>query len=108
MLLHTRDDGADEVITGKLFEYLLSGRPIISIGPRAMAANELLTELGAGHLVRHDDRAGLVQLLEQLVARKRQAQLPTRQHADIRRFARPEQYSRFLGLLTPAAAAARD
>lgn len=106
MLLHTREDGADEVVTGKLFEYLLAGRPIISIGPRAMAANDLLTELGAGHLVRHDDRAGLVQLLEQLVALKRQGSLPTREHADVRRFARSEQYSRFLGLLSPAAGSA--
>jgi len=99
MLLHTKDDGADEVITGKFFEYLLSGRPILSVGPRVMAVNALLTELGCGYIVRHDDTGQLAEMLGKLIERKANDALPTQVISNIGKFSRSEQYSTFLRLL---------
>lgn len=101
LVLHTRDDGADEVLTGKIFEYLLSGRPVLSVGPAQMAANALLRQLNTGHSVRHDDIDALVAKLRELVRMKAEGRLVSVLPMGIERFSREYQYSRFESLLSP-------
>jgi glycosyltransferase involved in cell wall biosynthesis len=100
LVLHTRHDGADEVLTGKIFEYLLSGRPVLSVGPEQMAANGLLRQLLTGHSVRHDDSGALVEKLRELVRLKAEGRLASTQPAGIERYSREYQYSRIEKLLS--------
>jgi hypothetical protein len=99
LVLHTREDGADEVLTGKIFEYLLSGRPVLSVGPQQMAANGLLRALNTGHSVRHDDLGALVAKLRELSRLKAEGRLPSVLPAGIERYSRDQQYSRLKELL---------
>lgn len=55
LLLINRTPNASGIITGKCFEYLASGRPILGIGPDDGDAAELLKETGTGLMVAFDD-----------------------------------------------------
>lgn len=53
------------MITGKLYEYLASGRPVLGVGPPDGDAEALLTATGGGHLHARDDVDGLADALRQ-------------------------------------------
>lgn len=68
MLVVNRSKNAKGILTGKVFEYLLSGRPILAIGPTDGDLAALMKEVGAEPLVDYDDHAGLKQRVQQLYA----------------------------------------
>lgn len=47
------------VVTGKIFEYLVSGRPILCIGPRNGDAARIISETHTGISVGHEDLEGI-------------------------------------------------
>ena len=47
------------ILTGKLFEYLRAGRPVLCLGPPNGDAAAVLKETGAGETFDYDDRAGI-------------------------------------------------
>jgi Glycosyl transferase 4-like domain len=98
LLLHTREEGADEVVTGKVFEYVATGRPIISIGPADMAVNALLKDDPSFHWVDHRDEVGLVALLRRLQVCCRIGG-PQRSGQLIRSFSRTAQHEKFMDLI---------
>ena len=51
------DDG---MVTGKLYEYLASGRPVLGVGPTEGDAAALLAETGAGTMHGRDDLEGVM------------------------------------------------
>jgi glycosyltransferase involved in cell wall biosynthesis len=57
------------VLSGKVFEYLAAGRPILAVVPPDGAAAELVREAGAGVVVAPDDVEGMRRALEELHAR---------------------------------------
>lgn len=60
LLLSIEPFAADRgMITGKLYEYLASGRPVLGVGPPDGDAAALLAETGGGRMVARDDVAGL-------------------------------------------------
>lgn len=93
LLLHTRREGAEEVITGKLFEYLASGRPILSVGPDVMAANKILGAEPCNITCTHDDPSAIAAALGELVRRKQTGTLQGRDTAAVVRYSRSHQYS---------------
>jgi len=54
---------------GKIFEYLVSGRPILSVAPRENVSAQLVAELGAGVTARPDDPAGIERAIAVLYQR---------------------------------------
>jgi len=50
---------AEGVVTGKIFEYAASGRPVLGVGPLPGDAAAFLDETGAGRLFAYDDAAGM-------------------------------------------------
>ena len=58
------DDG---IITGKLYEYLASGRPVVGLGPPGGDAAALLAETGGGTMVPRGDADGIARELGRLV-----------------------------------------
>ncbi|HYE57030.1 MAG TPA: glycosyltransferase [Rhodothermales bacterium] len=54
-----RAPGAEAIVTGKLFEYVASGRPVLGIGPAEGDAAAVLAQTGAGALFDWDDEAGI-------------------------------------------------
>jgi len=64
------------VLSGKVFEYLASGRPILAAVPPDGAAAELIRETGAGVVAAPDDVEGLKAALVELERRFRTGGLP--------------------------------
>jgi glycosyltransferase involved in cell wall biosynthesis len=52
--------------SGKLYEYLATGRPILCVAPPENFGSRLVTELGAGICVAPEDPAGIERAIEQL------------------------------------------
>jgi hypothetical protein len=50
---------AGMVVTGKIFEYLVSGRPILCIGPSDGDAARIISETHTGISVEHEDLEGI-------------------------------------------------
>jgi len=59
---------AKSVVTGKVFEYLQSNRPILGIGPVDGDLAEILEETQAGKMVDFDDRLTLKDVIQQYYA----------------------------------------
>lgn len=57
LLLIPRAKKAECILTGKLFEYLVSGRPILAIGPENGDAAKILSETNCGKTADYDDKA---------------------------------------------------
>ena len=89
-------------ITGKVFEYLATGKPILAFGPRDSEIARLIAETGAGWCVDpQDDQAETRALLERLAAGTETRQ-PNREA--IRRFDRSYlagEYGRLIDEITP-------
>ena len=64
------------VLSGKVFEYIAVGRPILAIVPPDGAAAELIRETGAGVVAPPDDPAAIRAALDELHARWRDGGLP--------------------------------
>jgi glycosyltransferase involved in cell wall biosynthesis len=64
------------VLSGKIFEYLAAGRPMIAAVPPDGAAAALVRETGAGVVVAPDDVAGIRDALQDLHARHLNGGLP--------------------------------
>ena len=55
------------VVSGKVFEYLAAGRPILAAVPPAGVAADLIRRTESGQVVDGDDQSGLEHALEGLI-----------------------------------------
>ena len=62
-----RAEGAEGILTGKLFEYLAAGRPIVGIGPVDGDAAQIVRDTHAGAFFDWDDADGLTDALRVLL-----------------------------------------
>src|SRR5262249_51793243 len=69
------DGRGRQILSGKVYEYLASGRPILAAVPTDGAAAGLVRELGAGIVVGSDDVEGMVRALTDLRDRWRADEL---------------------------------
>ncbi|HXG75805.1 MAG TPA: glycosyltransferase family 4 protein [Gaiellaceae bacterium] len=76
LLIPEADGRGRGVLSGKVFEYLAAGRPILAAVPPDGAAAQLVRETGAGLVVPPDDVAAIRRALEELHARFRAGGLP--------------------------------
>ena len=76
LLIPEADGRGRGVLSGKVFEYVAVGRPILAAVPPDGAAAELIRETGAGVVVPPDDPAAIRAALEGLHARWREDGLP--------------------------------
>ena len=79
------DEGAAGVMTGKLFEYLRAGRPILLLGATDGEAARLVREAGAGEVLGHGDPARVAALLSRWMAGAAPLPVPGRAAAYERR-----------------------
>jgi glycosyltransferase involved in cell wall biosynthesis len=60
-------------LPGKIFEYLRSGKPVLSLGDPQGDAAQLIGRYGQGHAVPEDDAAGIARALSQILERRAMA-----------------------------------
>jgi glycosyltransferase involved in cell wall biosynthesis len=76
LLVPDADGRGKGVLSGKVFEYLAAGRPILAVVPPEGAAAELIRETEAGMVVAPDDLDGIQAALEVLHTRFANGGLP--------------------------------
>ena len=99
LLMPDSEPRAKGLLTGKLFEYLASGRPILCIGPEDGDAARILKETQAGVTVRFEDRERMKETIKELYHKYLENGLPDNSNAEIERYSRREltkQYAKIL------------
>lgn len=102
LLLLFIEDGprAAGIITGKLFEYLGSGAPVLALAPEGEAA-ELIRRVGAGRVVRGNDEEAVLAALREAVAAFRAGRraFGESQKSLVEEYARPTLTARLAAIL---------
>ena len=88
LLLVNDAPNAMGILTGKLYEYLASRRPILAIGPEDGDAAQLLAETKAGQIVGFENKEKMKAIVRDLYQRYLENGLPDNTNAEV------EQYSR--------------
>lgn len=70
LLVVNRSKNQKGIVTGKLFEYLASGRPIVCVGPVDGEAARIISETRAGQSCGYDDIEKMKSVLEDLLGDK--------------------------------------
>ena len=99
LLMPDSEPRAKGLLTGKLFEYLASGRPILCIGPEDDDAARILKETQAGVTVRFEDRERMKETIKGLYQKYLENDLPDNANAEVERYSRREltkQYAKIL------------
>ncbi|MBR4561482.1 MAG: glycosyltransferase [Bacteroidales bacterium] len=99
LLMPDSEPRAKGLLTGKLFEYLASGRPILCIGPEDGDAARILKETQAGVTVRFEDRERMKETIKGLYQKYLENDLPDNANAEVERYSRREltkQYAKIL------------
>jgi glycosyltransferase involved in cell wall biosynthesis len=101
LLVPDADGRGKGVLSGKVFEYLAAGRPILAVVPPDGAAAALVRETGAGVVVAPDDVDGIHDALRELLTRHLNGglpavELPDEARARLARKARVEEMAELL------------
>ncbi len=99
MLLHSEREGADEVLTSKLFEYMYIQRPILVVGPEDMEAARIVTNYGLGYCINLYDQEDIVNKMNAIYEQWQTASLTSYKIERLKEFSRPHQYSKMLDIL---------
>jgi len=67
LLIIPRAENNKGIVTGKFFEYLASGKPVLAIGPRGGDLDQLMEETGCGKLFEYQDGTGMKNMIEQVM-----------------------------------------
>ena len=98
LLMVNRTPTAKGIITGKIFEYLASGRPIVCIGPYDGDAARVLKEANTGYMVGFDEKDKMKIIIRDLYNQFRSGSLKGR-NENIEIFSRKYLTSKLADLL---------
>jgi hypothetical protein len=96
LFIYSNPQSSDEVISGKLFEYISVHKPIICFGPKNMEARRIVEKYGIGITIDIEDPIDIEKKLESLpdfLGKDFYKDL------NISQFKRENQYQKFLELL---------
>ena len=99
LLLINNTPNAKGILTGKIFEYLASGRPILCIGPEDGDAAQVLKETHAGITVGFEDKEKMKEVVKSMYQKYLDVGLPSNANKDIERYSRKalaEEYAKLL------------
>ena len=100
LLLVNNTPNAKGILTGKLFEYLASGRPILCIGPEDGDAAQILTQTHAGTTVGFEDKEKIKSTVKALYQRFLANDLPDNTHSGVESYSRRVQAGEYARLLS--------
>lgn len=100
LLMPDSEPRAKGLVTGKLFEYMASGRPILCIGPENGDAARILRETGAGQTVSFGDKEKIKMTLKNLYQKYLDHNLTNNTSTAVEQYSRKTMagdYARLLG-----------
>jgi glycosyltransferase involved in cell wall biosynthesis len=89
---------ARSIATGKLFEYLSAGRPILGVGPTDGDAADIINECRGGQMIAFTDRERIKKTLEEWIRRFREGKLSV-EPISIDQYSRKTLTEKYAGLL---------
>ncbi len=99
LLMPDSEPRAKGLLTGKLFEYMASGRPILCIGPEDGDAARILRETGAGQTISFEDKEKIKEALKNLYQRYLNHTLPNNTNTAVEQFSRKNMSEKYAKLL---------
>ena len=99
LLMPDSEPRAKGLLTGKLFEYLASGRPILCIGPEDGDAARILKETQAGLTVRFEDRERMKETVKNLYQQHLDHTLSCHANNSIEQYSRKAQTKGYVKIL---------
>ena len=99
LLMPDSEPRAKGLLTGKLFEYLASGRPILCIGPEDGDAARILKETQAGVTVRFEDRERMKETVKNLYQQHLDHTLSCHANNSIEQYSRKAQTKGYVKIL---------
>ncbi|MBO7074702.1 MAG: glycosyltransferase family 4 protein [Bacteroidales bacterium] len=99
MLFVNNTPNAKGILTGKLFEYIASGRPILSIGPENGDSARILNETQSGVTVDFNDKKKMKSVIRDFVEKYNDNQLITRHNEMVEKYSRRNLTKDFVKLL---------
>ncbi len=99
LLLINNTPNSKGILTGKIYEYLYAGRPILAIGPVDGDAAKILEDTGAGRTVEFDDKSEMKAELVRLFHSYEQGLLVSTESKNISRYSRKSQAGEYSILL---------
>ena len=99
LLMPDSEPRAKGLLTGKLFEYMASGRPILCIGPEDGDAARILRETGAGQTISFEDKEKMKEALKNLYQRYFENDLPNNTNTTIEQYSRKNMAEKYAKLL---------
>ena len=100
LLMPNSEPRAKGLLTGKLFEYLASGRPILCIGPEDGDAAKILHETHAGTTIDFDNTDQMKQTIKAYYEKFHNKCLDTNDSMEINKFSRKSLAGEYARLLT--------
>lgn len=91
LLCILRTEGAEGIITGKFFEYLASGTPVLCIGPENGDTAAIISECKAGNTAGFDDSAAVENIISEAYRKWKKGGRPEPDRDAIKRYSRREQ-----------------
>lgn len=88
LLLVNNTPNAKGILTGKLFEYLASGRPILCIGPEDGDAAIVLNDTNAGTTINFEDKEKMKEVVKDLYQKYLNHALTSNSRCDIEKYSR--------------------
>ncbi len=70
LLLSPAHPGSEDIIPGKLFEYMATGVPILAVSPKGSAIESVVRKVGAGQNFAHSDERGMKAFLAEALTGK--------------------------------------
>lgn len=99
LLFVNNTPNAKGILTGKLFEYIASGRPILSIGPENGDSSRILNETQSGVTVDFNDKEKMKSVIRDFVKKYNDNQLITRHNEMVEKYSRRNLTKDFVKLL---------
>ena len=99
LLLINNTPSARGILTGKLFEYLASGRPILCIGPEDGDAARIITETGSGRTINFDDKEKIKAVIKEHYQNYLNGNLPSVENRAIESYSRKALAGEYVNLL---------
>lgn len=102
LLMPDSEPRAKGLLTGKLFEYMASGRPILCIGPEDGDAARILRETGAGQTVSFGNKEKMKEALKNLYQRYLENDLQGNTNPKVENYSRQVMTQQYAALLNQA------
>lgn len=108
LLLINNTKNSKGILTGKFYEYLYAGRPILAIGPLDSDIAKVIRETNSGEIVSYDDIPGIKNKISKFYDQYLSNELHKREQSDIHRFSRKHLALKYGNLLEEVCSQKRD